>query len=80
MDDPHCYDYQMANEIKPNAERKWPDVPQGTFEAWGHNTNNVFIIPEWNMAEVLLGPGQSDKVITNAIKSQFTEEKGRAIN
>jgi CubicO group peptidase (beta-lactamase class C family) len=41
-----------VNGIHPNGERKWPDAPLGTFAAWGHNNNNIFIIPEWDMVVV----------------------------
>ncbi|MDR8389687.1 beta-lactamase family protein [Aliifodinibius sp. S!AR15-10] len=68
-----------VNGIKPNGERKWPHAPNETFSAWGHNNNNLFIIPEWNMVLVRLGMDQSDKEITDKINSQFLQKIGEAI-
>jgi CubicO group peptidase (beta-lactamase class C family) len=69
-----------VNGIHPNGERKWPDAPISTFAAWGHNNNNLFIIPEWDMVVVRLGLDQSDKEITDEINSQFIQKIGEAIN
>jgi len=69
-----------TNGVKPNGERKWPGAPNGTYAAWGHNNNNLFIIPEWNMVIVRLGMDQSDKVITDKINSQFIQKIGETIN
>lgn len=69
-----------VNGVHPNGERKWPDAPIGTFAAWGHNNNNIFIIPEWDMVVVRLGLDQSDKVITDKINSEFIKKIGEAIN
>ncbi|MFH5882759.1 serine hydrolase domain-containing protein [Halalkalibaculum sp. DA3122] len=68
-----------VNGVKPNGDRKWPGAPKGTFAAWGHNNNNLFIIPEWNMVLVRLGLDQSDKVITDKINSQFIQKIGKAV-
>ncbi|WP_439481110.1 hypothetical protein [Cyclobacterium plantarum] len=69
-----------VNGILPNGERKWPDAPPGTFGAWGHNNNNIFIIPEWNMVIVRLGLDQSDGEITDKIKSQFIKKISESFN
>ncbi|MDF9798849.1 hypothetical protein OKW21_004112 [Catalinimonas alkaloidigena] len=54
-------------------------APVGTYAAWGHNNNHLFIIPEWNMVVVRLGLDQSDKEITDLINSQFIQKIGEAI-
>ncbi|SEJ60963.1 CubicO group peptidase, beta-lactamase class C family [Cyclobacterium xiamenense] len=69
-----------VNGIRPTGERKWPDAPTGTFAAWGHNNNYVFVIPEWNMVVVRLGLDQSDRVITDAISNQFIAKIGEALS
>jgi CubicO group peptidase (beta-lactamase class C family) len=69
-----------VNGVHPSGDRKWPDAPMGTFAAWGHNNNNVFIIPEWNMVVVRLGLDQSEKVITDTINSEFIKKIGESIN
>jgi len=69
-----------VNGIYPKGERKWPDAPKSTFAAWGHNNNNLFIIPEWDMVVVRLGLDQSDKEITDKINSQFIKKISMSIN
>jgi CubicO group peptidase (beta-lactamase class C family) len=68
------------NGVKPNGERKWPGAPKGTYAAWGHNNNNLFIIPEWSMVVVRLGVDQNDKVITDKIISQFIQKIGKTMS
>jgi CubicO group peptidase (beta-lactamase class C family) len=43
------------NGLKPDGTRKFPDAPEGMFWASGHNNNQCFVIPEWDMVIVRLG-------------------------
>jgi CubicO group peptidase (beta-lactamase class C family) len=68
-----------ANGIRADGERKWPDVPVGTYSASGYNNNDMFIIPEWNMVVVRLGLDQRQSKITDEIYSTFLGKIGEAV-
>ena len=44
-----------VNGVKPDGERKWPGIPDGTFAASGFHNNDLFVIPAWRMVVVRLG-------------------------
>ncbi len=69
-----------TNGVKPDGERKWPGVPQGTFSASGFNNNDMFVIPEWDMVVVRLGLDQAaDGPISDATYAEFLRLIGEAI-
>ena len=71
-----------VNGIKPDGARKWPGVPVGTYAASGHNNNEMFVIPAWNMVIVRLGldqGGQGGFEITDATYAAFLKKVGDAL-
>jgi CubicO group peptidase (beta-lactamase class C family) len=53
---PGMYGYNWwVNGVKPDGARKWPGIPAGAFSASGHNNNDLFVIPTWDMVVVRLG-------------------------
>ena len=44
-----------TNGQGPSGDRNFPGAPENLFSARGHNNNNCFIIPEWDMVIVRLG-------------------------
>jgi hypothetical protein len=44
-----------CNGIESGGQRKWPNAPDKTYGALGHNNNKCFVIPEWDMVVVRLG-------------------------
>jgi CubicO group peptidase (beta-lactamase class C family) len=81
IDGPGMYGFNWwVNGVKPDGERKWPDVPVGTFSASGHNNNDMFVIPEWDTVVVRLGLDQgSDGAISDATYNEFLKRVGAAI-
>lgn len=72
-----------VNGRKPDGHLKWPGVPTGAYAASGHNNNDMFVIPEWNMVIVRLGLDQSgDKngfAISDEVYATFLRKVGYAI-
>ncbi len=68
-----------VNGIKPDGRRKWPGATFGTYSASGHNNNDIFIIPEWNMVIVRLGLDQKDVRISDNVWGTFLNKVGQAI-
>jgi len=67
-----------VNEINPQGQRKWPDVPVSAYSASGYNNNDMFIIPEWNMVVVRLGLDQKDVPLGDATYNTFLKKVGLA--
>jgi hypothetical protein len=65
-----------ANGIKPDGNRKWPELPPTTFAAYGHNNNRMFVIPDWRMVIVRLGLDESDGKVPDAVWSKFVSLVG----
>jgi CubicO group peptidase (beta-lactamase class C family) len=68
-----------ANGVTPSGRHKWPDAPDGTFAASGHNNNKLFVIPEWNMVIVRLGLDQKDGKIGDEVWNGFLGKIGEAV-
>lgn len=68
-----------VNGIKADGQRKWPGAPTGTFAASGHNNNDMFVIPEWNMVIVRLGLDGKDLDVPDTTYSDFLQAVGKAI-
>jgi CubicO group peptidase (beta-lactamase class C family) len=71
-----------VNGVKPDGARKWPGVPVDTYVASGHNNNNMFVIPAWNMVIVRFGLDESGKggfKITDETHAAFLGKLGDAI-
>ena len=71
-----------VNGIKPDGNRKWPGVPVGTFAASGHNNNDMFVIPAWNMVVVRLGLDESGEhgfKIPDETHAAFLRQIGEAL-
>ena len=47
-----------TNGVKADRSRKWPGVPVETFSASGHNNNDMFVIPPWDVVVARLGLDQ----------------------
>jgi CubicO group peptidase (beta-lactamase class C family) len=43
------------NGTRPDGTRLWPDAPHGTYARSGHNNNQLFVLPAWDMVIVRLG-------------------------
>lgn len=67
-----------TNGIKPDGQRKWPDVPASTFAALGHNNNGLFVIPDWQLVIARLGLDEKDRKIGDADWSMFLKKVGEA--
>ena len=69
-----------VNGVNAEGQCKWPGVPAGAYSASGHNNNDIFIIPEWDMVVVRLGlDQQTDGPISDETYNAFLEKIGRAI-
>ncbi|MBT3383986.1 MAG: serine hydrolase [Prolixibacteraceae bacterium] len=60
-----------VNGIQANGARLWPNAPEGTYAASGHNNNKMFIINEWNMVIVRLGLDAKDVTISDSAWNEF---------
>jgi CubicO group peptidase (beta-lactamase class C family) len=67
------------NGITPEGKRRWPNAPLCTYSRSGHNNNDLFIIPAWNMIIVRLGLDQQEDEITTAEYNVFLKKVGEAI-
>ncbi len=67
------------NGITPEGKRRWPDAPVCTYSRSGHNNNDLFVIPAWNMVTVRLGMDQQQDEITTAEYNVFLKIIGEAI-
>ncbi len=57
---PGVYGYNWwVNGIGPNGSREYPGATPGTYAAWGHGNNLIFVIPEWDMVVVRLATGEA---------------------
>ena len=62
------------NGLKSDGARKFPDAPEGTFWASGHNNNKCFMIPEWDMVIVRLGlDGKAKDEVWNGFLAKVGE-------
>jgi CubicO group peptidase (beta-lactamase class C family) len=72
-----------VNGRKPNGKLKWPGVPDDAYAASGHNNNDMFVIPSWNMVIVRLGLDQSGVrdgfAISDEVYAAFLRNIGSAI-
>ena len=67
------------NGTTPEGKRRWPDAPRGTYSRSGHNNNDLFVIPAWNMVVVRLGLDQREDEITSGEYNVFLKMVGAAI-
>ena len=67
-----------ANGVQPNGHCKWPEAPESTFAASGHNNNKMFVVPDWGMVIVRLGLDESDGKIPDSVWSTFLGMVGAA--
>jgi CubicO group peptidase (beta-lactamase class C family) len=51
------------NGTAPDGKRRWPNAPVETYSRSGHNNNDLFVIPPWNMVIVRLGLDQGEDEI-----------------
>jgi CubicO group peptidase (beta-lactamase class C family) len=65
-----------VNGVKPDGTRKLPAAPEGTFWASGHNNNQCFVIPAWDMVVVRLG---LDGNVKDEVWNAFFAEVGDAV-
>lgn len=69
-----------VNGITATGQRKWPGAPPGTYSSSGHNNNDMFIIPEWQMVVVRLGLDQeTDGPISDETYGTFLGMIGEAL-
>jgi CubicO group peptidase (beta-lactamase class C family) len=71
-----------VNGRKPDGALKWPGVPIDAYAASGHNNNDMFVLPSWNMVVVRLGLDQSGEngfAISDAVYATFLRMVGQAI-
>jgi len=67
-----------TNGLKADGHRHLPGAPEGTFAAWGHNNNLLFVIPEWNIVVVRLGLDEADGRISGQTWGEFIQRVGAA--
>jgi CubicO group peptidase (beta-lactamase class C family)/inosine-uridine nucleoside N-ribohydrolase len=71
------------NGTRPDGTRRWQHAPQGTYGRSGHNNNDLFVLPAWNMVIVRLGLDERKSSggfpITNATYSEFFKRVSEAI-
>ena len=80
IDGPGVYGFNWwSNGRHPDGRPKWPGAPAGTFAASGHNNNDMFVIPDWNMVITRLGLDQADHAITDKEYGLFLRKVGQAI-
>lgn len=68
-----------VNGITPDGVSKWPGAPPGTFAASGHNNNDVFVVPAWDLVVVRLGLDQKEREIVDETYGRFLALLGEAI-
>jgi len=67
------------NGVRPDGKRLWPEAPAGTYGRSGHNNNDLFVIPAWNMVTVRLGLDENEDKITDEEHSTFFRLIGEAV-
>ena len=85
IEGPGMYGFNWwVNGRKPDGNLKWPGVPAGTYAASGHNNNDMFVIPQWDMVIVRLGLDQSGVkngfAISDEIYATFLRKVGSAVS
>lgn len=71
-----------TNGVRADGTRKWPGVPAETFAASGHNNNDMFVIPAWDIVVVRLGLDQGSArgfPVTDKTYAGFLVKVGQAI-
>ena len=81
IEGPGMYGFNWwTNGLKPNGKRKWQGVPTDAFAASGHNNNDLFIVPSWNIVAVRLGLDQSGGfAISDEVYAEFLRRLGAAL-
>jgi CubicO group peptidase (beta-lactamase class C family) len=68
------------NGVKADGQRKWPGAPTSTYAASGHNNNDMFVVPDWNLVVVRMGLDEaSGFAITDATYGTFLQKIGQSI-
>ena len=71
------------NGTRPDGTRRWSEAPFGTYGRSGHNNNDLFVLPAWNMVIVRLGLDERKSSggfpISNDIYSEFFKRLGASI-
>lgn len=82
IEGPGMYGFNWwTNGVKPDGKRKWPGVPGDAFAASGHNNNDLFIIPSWNLVVVRLGLDEgSGYAISDEVYAGFLRRLGWALD
>ncbi len=68
-----------VNGVGPFAKRLWPDAPAKTFGAMGVDTNQCFVIPEWQMVIVRFGTDGGMKGERDAIWNELLRRISEAV-
>jgi CubicO group peptidase (beta-lactamase class C family) len=69
-----------VNGVTTSGQRKWLSAPPGTYASSGHNNNDMFVIPEWQMVVVRLGLDQdSDGPISDGVYGRFLSMIGESL-
>jgi len=74
-----CGYHWWPNGSKPDGRWRWPDAPSDTFARSGHNNNDLFVIPAWNIVTARLGLDQAEDEITSAEYNTFLRTLGEAL-
>jgi CubicO group peptidase (beta-lactamase class C family) len=66
------------NGLRADGRRLWPGVPASAYAASGHNNNELFVIPEWEMVVVRMGLDQADVKVRDEVWGEFLRRVGEA--